>query len=182
MSRPLILLLIIILAGCSNLSKTEDQKDLGKNIPDQESWDADIILSKGGQKQAVVKTKHLRKYNEQNIILMDSGVKADFYDSLGRKTSRLTSEKAKIMQSTNDLYASKNVVVESDSGVTLFTDSLEWINKTGMVSSDVPVKFITKKGDTLYGTSFRSNARLENWTIEKPEGVTPRDLEKNIKK
>lgn len=182
MRRSLILLLIIILAGCSNLSKTEDQKDLGKNIPDQESWDADIILSKGGQKQAVVKTKHLRKYNEQNIILMDSGVKADFYDSLGRKTSRLTSEKAKIMQSTNDLYASKNVVVESDSGVTLFTDSLEWINKTGMVSSEVPVKFITRQGDTLYGTSFRSNARLENWTIEKPEGVTPRDLEKNIKK
>ena len=152
-----------------------------QNIPDQESWDTEIVITKGEKRQALIETQHLRKYNKEKIVLMDEGVTGYFYDSLGQQSSKLTSERAKIMQTTNDLYASKNVVVESDSGVTLFTDSLKWINETGMVISEVPVRFITRQKDTLYGTSFKSNSNLQNWEIEQPEGVTPRELKKALK-
>ncbi|MCF7741501.1 MAG: LPS export ABC transporter periplasmic protein LptC [Candidatus Marinimicrobia bacterium] len=181
MKKLILFLSLILIAGCSDISQNEKNTGVSANIPDQESWDAEIVLTRAGQRQALIKTRHLRKYNKKNIVLMDQGVTADFYDSLGHKSSRLTSEKARIIQSTNNLYASNNVVVESDSGVTLYTDSLKWVNETGMVSSEVPVKFITRQQDTLYGTSFRSNAKLENWTIEKPEGVTSREMEKIVK-
>ncbi|KUK88407.1 MAG: hypothetical protein XE04_1967 [Marinimicrobia bacterium 46_43] len=34
-----------------------------------------------------------------------------------------------------------------------------------------------RERDTLYGTGFRSDVRLENWTIDKPRGSTRREYD-----
>ena len=69
------------------------------------------------------------------------------------------------------MIAIGNVVVLSDSGVTLFTDTLSWDNIREKVYSDDEVIFITEEQDTLYGIGFESDVELDNWKILKPTGV-----------
>ena len=69
------------------------------------------------------------------------------------------------------MIAIGNVVVLSDSGVTLFTDTLSWDNLREKVYTDDEVIFITEEQDTLYGIGFESDVELDNWKILKPTGV-----------
>ena len=69
------------------------------------------------------------------------------------------------------MIAIGNVVVLSDSGVTLFTDTLSWDNIREKVYTDDEVIFITEEQDTLYGIGFESDVELDNWKILKPTGV-----------
>ena len=70
-----------------------------------------------------------------------------------------------------NLIAIGNVVVLSDSGVTLYTDTLSWDNVKEKVFTDDRVMFITEQKDTLYGIGFESDIELNNWKILKPTGV-----------
>ena len=76
------------------------------------------------------------------------------------------------------LTAIGNVVVLSDSGVTLFTHTLSWDNLKEKVFTDDRVIFITEEQDTLYGIGFESDVELNNWKILKPTGVFHEDEEK----
>jgi hypothetical protein len=69
------------------------------------------------------------------------------------------------------LIAIGNVVVLSDSGVTLFTDTLSWDNLREKVYTDDEVIFITEEQDTLYGIGFESDVELKHKKILKPTGV-----------
>jgi len=67
-----------------------------------------------------------------------------------------------------------NVVVVSDSGVTLYTDTLDWNSELELIYTDNPVMITTEHSDTLYGTGFESDAGLDHWKVIKPTGVTDR--------
>ena len=73
----------------------------------------------------------------------------------------------------NDIkLAIGNVRVYSDSGVTLFTDSLLWNNKNEKIFSNDSIMLTTNYNDTLYGIGFESNVDLTHWKIKKPWGVS----------
>ena len=74
---------------------------------------------------------------------------------------------------TNQVFVDFSVV--SDSGVTLFTDTLSWDNVREKIFTDDSVKFITESQDTLYGIGFESDVELNNWKILKPTGVFHED-------
>ena len=78
-------------------------------------------------------------------------------------------------EKTNDLVAEGNVVVVSDSGVTLYTELLRWDHKKERILSDVFIKLVSEQ-DTLTGIGFESDSDLENWTIFEPSGVTNREI------
>ena len=73
------------------------------------------------------------------------------------------------------MIAISDVVVVSDSGVTLFTDTLSWDNMREKIFTYDSVKFITESQDTLYGIGFESDVELNNWKILKPTGVFHED-------
>jgi len=75
------------------------------------------------------------------------------------------------------MRAIKNVVVLSDSGVNLYTDTLTWDPDEEMVYTEDSVMVTTEENDTLYGVGFESDARLDHWTIEQPSGVTGKAYE-----
>ena len=72
------------------------------------------------------------------------------------------------------MRAIQNVVVKSDSGVTLFTDTLSWDHAQGTIYTDDSVMITTEKQDTLYGIGFESDVQMEHWKILHPSGVTNR--------
>lgn len=164
----------IITISCSTVE--EDSAIVEESrYPDQESWNTEIVLTKDGQKRAVVLAGHLTKYNDESVVILDEKVDVDFFDEEQSHLSHLKSHKARVNERTNDLLAQGNVVVVSDSGVTLYTEELCWNHKRERIISDVFITLVSDK-DTLTGIGFESDSDLRNWIIEKPAGVTDRKL------
>ena len=167
--KPCLLFLIFQFACQSNELQKSGQTRQGR--PDAESWDAVITLTNKGAKRGVIRSGHLEKYNENEFIMLDQNVDADFFNEEEVFTTNLKSLVAEIDEEEDFLVAIGNVVVVTDSGVTLFTDTLSWDNQKEKVFTSDSVIFITEKKDTLYGIGFESDIELNNWKILQPTGV-----------
>ncbi|MBN2281483.1 MAG: LPS export ABC transporter periplasmic protein LptC [Candidatus Marinimicrobia bacterium] len=175
--RPVILLVLILLfTGCTDFSENQ-QEPSSVNLPQHESWNSIITLSSQGKNTAIVRSGYMAKYAENKTTYLSDTVKVDFFDRQGRATSHLKALMAEVDEEQNNLLALKNVVVNSDSGVTLYTEKLAWDQKRERILSDTLVTIVTEK-DTLQGIGLESNAQLTNWKIFNPVGVTDRKLKK----
>jgi len=169
------LFMMILLLSCSPAEEEVIEID-EKKYPDQESWNTEIILTKNGQKRAIVLAGHLTKNNDESTMVLDEIVDVDFFDAEQLHLSHLKSHQARVNENTNDLLASGNVVVVSDSGETLFTEELRWDHRRERIISEVFITLVSDQ-DTLTGIGFESDSDLENWIIDKPAGVTDRTKE-----
>jgi len=167
-------LAMILLSSCTKESVEELPSKEG--MPDQESWGVNIILTDQGMIRAKVRSGHLEKYNEKEFIMLDSSVTVDFFDSYEQHTSVLTSNKAEVNQSSNDMKAIGNVVAVSDSGISLYSETLIWESNDEKLRTKDSIMITTLEKDTLYGVGFESDSDLKNWKIINPSGVTGRDL------
>jgi LPS export ABC transporter protein LptC len=168
-------IVFLILFSCVREPIPEMQSREG--LPDQESWGVTIILTNEGLMRAKVKSGHLEKYNEKEFILLDRDVTVDFFDSKEIHTSVLTSTKAEVDESSNDMKAIGNVVAVSDSGITLYSETLTWNSKDEKLHTKDNIMITTLEKDTLYGVGFESDSDMKNWKILSPSGVTGREME-----
>ena len=161
---------LLLVSSCSE----ERNSDLpsSEGLPDQESWGVTIIMTHEGFTKAKVKSGHLKKYNEKEHIILDQNVVVDFFDSQENHTSTLFSDKSEVNEKSNDMLAIGNVIAKSDSGITLFTERLQWIAEDEKLFTKDSIMITTHEKDTLFGKGFESNADLENWRILNPSGVT----------
>tara|TARA_B110000444_G_C18724344_1_gene540078 strand:+ start:149 stop:673 length:525 start_codon:yes stop_codon:yes gene_type:complete len=142
------------------------------DYPDQESWGVTIILSDVGIERARIESGHLEKHNKKEFIMLKDSVKVDFFDKEERHVSTLFCSYAEVNQSSNNMVAINSVVAVSDSGITLFTDTLIWDSKQEKMHTKDSIMITTVTQDTLYGIGFESDSDLKNWKILKPSGVT----------
>ena len=164
----------LLINGCSKELPNEELSK-GVDFPDQESWGVTIILTDSSIERARVKSGHLEKYNQKQHILLDENVEVDFFDKKQKHVAVLNSFKAEVDQKTNNMKAVGNVIAISDSGITLYTDTLYWDAKNEKMSTEDSVMITTLEEDTLYGIGFESDSDLENWKILNPSGVTERN-------
>lgn len=168
------IILAVLFSSCTKQSvENMNSRD---GLPDQESWGVNIILTDQGIMRAKVESGHLEKYNEKEFILLNNNVKVDFFDANENHTSVLTSQEAEVDQKSNDMKAFGNVVVVSDSGITLYSETLSWKSKDEKLQTKEEIMITTLDNDTLYGIGFESDSDLKNWQIIKPSGVTGRKL------
>jgi len=168
---PYIYFLSLFLSfSCVNSKKFELPSSEG--FADQESWGVTIFMTHEGRMRAKVSSGHLEKHNEKEFIILDSNVVVDFFDSEENHTSTLYSDKSEINEKSNDMLAVGNVIAKSDSGITLFTEKLQWIAENEKLFTRDSIMITTLDRDTLYGIGFESNSDLENWRIINPSGVT----------
>ena len=164
-----LILSIATLFSChSNLNKKEDL--ISEEIRENEIWNPFIILSRKNKKIVEVEAKKLYKNNNESTLLVGD-VTIDFYSDEGNHISVLYSDSARINEDNNDLMATGNVFVLSDSGYTLATQKIIWNNSYKMIIAEDSVMFTTLEGDTLYGIGFESDADLEEWRIFRPFGI-----------
>ena len=93
-----------------------------------------------------------------------------FFDSFLK-----TSFRAEVNQNSNDMKASGNVIATSDSGITLFSESLTWLSVSEKLYTKDSIMITTIEGDTIYGIGFESDSDLKNWKIIQPSGVTGKE-------
>lgn len=170
------LLIILMFVACSDDQQKTVQTSPGE-FPDQESWNATVLITKEGKTVGVLKAGHVQKFSKKNITLLDENIQVDFYDEEGNHKSVLTALGGKVNDLTQDMEAYGNVIVVSDSGVTLYTDTLKWDNKNQKIYSEIPIMLTTEENDTLYGDSFRSSPDLVNYEIINPRGKSSKTLE-----
>lgn len=169
-----IIAILSLISACGDQREEEVITDSETELmPDQESWNSQIILTSNGIKVAMVNAGHIIKFNRRNVLIMDEGLVVDFFNDQDLHTSQLTADAGEVNERLNDLTATGNVVVISDSGETLYTEKLLWNNKLQKIFSEVEV-MITTGSDTLYGVGFESDAALNSWTIKEPKGKTTR--------
>ena len=75
-----------------------------------------------------------------------------------------------------DLTAIGNVVVVSDSGITLMSSILKWVNKDQKIIGEGLVTLASDE-DTLKGYQFESNKDLTDWKMQNVFGHTARDID-----
>jgi len=146
------------------------------NFPDQESWGVTILLTKEGKLRAKIESGHLEKYNKKEFTILNQSVKVKFYDELENPSSVITSKSAEVDQASNNMKAIGNVVAVSDSGITLYSETLTYNSKKERLSTKDNIKITTLEADTLYGIGFESDSDLKNWHILEPSGVTNRGI------
>ena len=160
--------------SCSEKRKSDLPSSDG--VPDQESWGVTIIMTHEGFIRAKVNSGHLKKFNEEEYIILDENVVVDFFDLQENHTSTLFSDKSEINEKSNDMLAIGNVIAKSDSGITLYTQRLQWIAEDEKLFTKDSIMITTLDKDTLFGKGFESNADLENWKILNPSGVTGSEI------
>ena len=175
---PAFFLLIIFVSPSCSTSNSKGTGEKRDGRPDQESWGVTISMTDAGLQRALVQAGHLEKFNDRLYILLDQKVEVDFFDLEEKHTSRLTSQLAEVDEKSDFMRAIQNVVVKSDSGVTLYTDTLSWDLSLEMIYTDSQVRITTEKQDTLYGVGFESDVQMNHWKILHPSGVTNRSNEK----
>jgi LPS export ABC transporter protein LptC len=166
----LLFVLLFITFGCIGNEKETALPNSTEEYPDQESWDATILITKEANTIGYLKAGKIEKYSKKNVTLLKENIKIDFYNNQGEHTSVLTSEGGKVFDLNQDMLAYGNVIVVSDSGMTLYTDTLKWDNNKQKIISEVPIMITTEDGDTLYGDSFISDPNLRNREVINPRG------------
>ena len=170
----MIFFVLIFLMGCAETGEEVARRNTSI-FNENEIENPEIIISRENTRIVKAVSKHLMKNGNEDALLTGN-VKADFYNDLGEHVSILYSDSAKINQRTNNLRATGNVHVESDSGFTLHANSILWDNQYKIIESKDSVMFTTTKGDTMYGVGFVSDMDLTKWKIYKPTGVIKRDF------
>ena len=170
----MIFFVLIFLMGCAETGEEVALRNTSM-FNENEIENPEIIISRENTRIVKAVSKHLMKNGNEDALLTGN-VKADFYNDLGEHVSILYSDSAKINQRTNNLRATGNVHVESDSGFTLYANSILWDNQYKIIESKDSVMFTTIEGDTMYGVGFESDMDLTKWKIYKPNGVIKRDF------
>ena len=165
---------IILFIGCAETGD-EVVRLNSSMFNENEIENPEIIISRENTRIVKAASKHLMKNGNEDALLTGD-VKADFYNDLGEHVSILYSDSAKINQRTNNLWATGNVHVESDSGFTLYANTILWDNQYKIIESKDSVMFTTTQGDSMYGVGFESDMDLTEWKIYKPTGVIQRDF------
>jgi LPS export ABC transporter protein LptC len=145
-----------------------------KTIPQQESWNSQIVLSDSGRVKAIIDAGYLRVYAADQKTLLSNGVTVRFFNADGTPGSVLTSDEGAVDETTNDLEARGNVVVISTDETTLFTEELYWNESRQLIYTPVFVRIISPE-EKLQGVGLESDQRLQNYRIFRVTGeTTPR--------
>lgn len=166
--------LVLILATCQEPAVVKQRGSSKDMYPDHESWESTIIISQNGLRVAVADSERMIKYDDRNVAHLTGQVNVDFYDEQGRHVSHLSADSAEVDTKTSTMSAFGQVVIRSDSGLVLETETLRWDDKYEMMATDDTVLFTTSESDTLYGIGFESDVDLTHWKIYRPWGVTER--------
>jgi LPS export ABC transporter protein LptC len=148
-----------------------------REFPSQESWNSDLIMTRLGKRQAVIRYGHMTEYENRKMAYFDDGVQVDFYDEEGRHTSRLNAKRGEYNHLTDEVRGMGKVKVVSDTGITMSTTFMKWDPRIEKIVSDSAVMVTTQKLDTLYGKGFESASNLSHWVILRPSGITDKHVD-----
>lgn len=182
MNKNLLLCLGIVISLLISTCGKEEPKApaFPQEVPDQIMENTTITFTEEGIKSAVIYAKYVAVY-EKLDLKKAKGVRVDFYDKDGKHASVLVADSGLIREKRQNLEALGNVVVTTDEGIKLETQSLKWDPQKNKVVTDDFVK-ITKKEDVITGYGLETDQELKHFVIKrKVKGKVTEFPEENLK-
>ena len=152
------------MSGCEKKSGAKTEKAIGET-PDQEVGDFSLTESMEGTKKWTLWAEWAAIYNEKAQVDAKN-VRIDFFEEDGTKFSELKADSGILNQRTNDMEARGDVLVKTEDGITLETQSLSWLNFPQKIVSEDYVK-ITQGRDVLTGFGLVSDPSLNEFEIKR---------------
>ncbi len=171
---PAVILFVLVLAslpGCEEKIKPAIVPLTQAEAPSQESWKSTVIFSDSGRTTAILWAGYIAVYSAQQYPLLGDSIHVDFFNNQEQHTSLLTARRGKVNDVTRDFEAFVNVVVISDSGTVLRTDSLLWNNAERKIHTDAFVDIVSPT-EHIMGQGLVSDQSLKNYKIFKVTGQT----------
>tara|TARA_X000000368_G_scaffold397732_1_gene367150 strand:- start:496 stop:1026 length:531 start_codon:yes stop_codon:yes gene_type:complete len=172
LSKKLTFFSILFLVSCSKNDVTDE---VSQDVHNQLSTNVEITLTKKGNITATINSEILKKNNQSLQLELYNNVNVNLFDENFDHKSLIKSQSAIVNEKENRMKAYGNVIVTSNDGKMLMTDSLSWDNNSDKIYTNSNLEFITSDTDTLYGTGFESNIDLTDWNILKPRGSINND-------
>ena len=160
---------LAILTGCEEKVKPSVAVVPQAALPSQESWRSTVTFSDSARIKAILWAGHIAVYSAEQFTLLSDSVHVDFYNEQEQHTSLLTARRGKVNDRTEDFDAYDNVVVISDSGTILHTDSLFWTNADRRIRTDAFVDIVSPR-EHIMGHGMVSDQGLKNYRIFKVTG------------
>ena len=160
---------LLLLAGCGEKINPSIQPLPESSLPSQESWRSTVYFTDSARIKAILWAGHIADFQGQRVTFLDDSVHVDFFDAEGRHTSLLTARRGKVNDATQDFEAYDDVVVVSDSGSTMKTDSLFWTTADRKIHTNSFVD-ITSPTEHITGQGLVSDQDLRNYTIPRVTG------------
>lgn len=172
MAAAALIAAVAFMAGChSGPASTPAGGDV--RLPDQEARDFTLTESLEGKKNWTLWASYAAMYNDQSLVDAKT-VRIEFFDKEGKRFSTLVAKTGRVHQRTNDLEARGDVVVTTESGIRMETDSLRWQNRVGKIVSDGFVK-VTRRNDVVTGYGFESDPSLDHFHLRRQVRAEVRD-------
>ena len=164
-----VVVLCLFLCSCEEKVKPSVVPLPNTEIPSQESWNSTITFSDSARIKAVLWSGHISRFTTQRFTLLSDSIRVDFYDQDERHSSLLTAKRGRVNDATQDFAAYDNVVVISDSGTTLKTDSLFWNNSNRKITTQAFVDIVSPT-EHIMGQGMESDQGLKNYKIFRVTG------------
>jgi LPS export ABC transporter protein LptC len=162
---------LVLLAGCDRKSSFDANAPSGE-LPDQEASDFNMSETDQGRVEWKLYAQHASVYNARSVVIA-RGVRVDFFDEHGERSSTLTSREGELNQIRHDMSVKGDVVVQTTDGVRLTTQSLKFLNDAQKIVSDEFVR-IDRHGDVLTGYGFESDPNLRHYEFKHEVRATVR--------
>ncbi len=153
------------------------------DVPDQIIENSTITFSEAGIRSAVIFAEYVEVY-EKSDLKKAKKVRVDFYDKKGAHTSVLVADSGVIRERKQKFQALGNVVVTTDEGIRLETQSLRWDPEIAKIITDDFVT-ITKGEDKITGYGLKADQELKHFVIKRKvkgetKAVPKEDLEDSL--
>ena len=165
----LLLIALMTMVGCEEKIRPSVVAINQAEIPSQESWNSTVTFTDSARVKAVLWAGHIASFTPQQYTLLSESLHVDFFNEMEQHTSVLTARRGRVNDRTQDFEAHENVVVISDSGTVLRTDSLFWDNATRKIRTDAFVDIVSPT-EHIMGHGMISDQGLKNYKIFKVTG------------
>lgn len=160
----LALLLALGLGGCGRERDTRTATS-PRELPDQEVSDFVVSETDAGAVEWKLYARRASMFNAKALVLAQ-GVRVDFFDEQGARSSTLTADEGELHQVRRDMVARGNVVLQTTEGTRMSTEELKFDNASQKIRSERFVRF-ERAGNVLTGVGFESDPNLEHYEFKR---------------
>jgi lipopolysaccharide export system protein LptC len=155
--------------GCGSSPRMSSVPDTGE-LPDQEVSDFEATETDQGTTQWKMYARSAATYRARNTVIA-RGLRIDFYDEKGERSSTLTSREGEMNDMTHDMTARGDVVIQTTEGTRMTTDQLQFRNKIQRIQTESFVR-VERRGDVLTGYGFDSDPQLKDFQFKRQVKAT----------
>ena len=150
-------------AGCSGGKKVSASGATGE-LPDNEVESFYVTETDSGRPQWTMYAQHAATYQARDLVTV-RGVRIDFFDEKGQKSSELVAREGELQQRTRDMTARGDVVLQTTEGWRMSTEEMHFLNSRRKMTSDKLVR-VEKEGTVLEGVGFESDPNLQHFEFQ----------------